>query len=249
MGVSLASLTKRLAYDLSTIQGRIPIGSPNLDSLLSGGLCRREMTLVYGEANTGKTTAVIQAVTAAAKTGLKTIFIDCDHSFTQQRFNQIAGNRSKEISELINLFLPETFSEQRTIMESLENYVTPSLGVIAVDSISSLYRASFSDTASIFSLNRDLSRQLAYLSELAASHNIACVVTSQVHVRLKPPVADIEPVARRTLFHFPRTILRLKNTPKPSVKEFILERTDGVDVGRRSCLVMLSDSGLADIGN
>jgi len=249
-GLHLRELPKGLVYDLSTtIQGRIPLGPPSLDCLLSGGLCRGEITLVYGEANTGKTTTVIQVANATARTGLKTIYIDCDHSFTQQRFNQIAGNESKQISELINLFLPETFSEQRTIIESLENYVTPSLGVIVVDSMSSLYRASFSDTASIFSLNRDLSRQLAYLSELTASHKIACVVTSQVHARLKPPAADIEPVARRTILHFPRTILRLKNTPKPSVKEFILERADGVDVGRRSCLVRLSDAGLVEVGN
>jgi len=229
-------------------QVKITIGPPCLDNLLHGGLRRGEVALVYGEAATGKTTTAIQAATAAAKEGLKAIYIDCDHSFTQQRFNQIAGSRSEELSELINLFLPETFSEQRTIVESLENYATPSLGIVIVDSVSSLYRAAFSETASIFSLNRDLSRQLAYLSELATSHKIACVITSQVHARLKPPVADIEPVARRTLFHFPRLILRLRNTPKPSVKEFVLERIDGVDAARNSCLVMLRDSGLTEIG-
>jgi RecA/RadA recombinase len=218
-----------------------------LDKLLRGGVHRGEVALVYGEAATGKTTTVIQVATAAAKEGLKVIYIDSDHSFTQQRFNQIAGNRSRELSELINLFLPETFSEQRKIVESLENYVTPSLGIVIVDSVSSLYRAAFSEQASIFSLNRDLSGQLAYLSELAGKHSIACILTSQVHARLKPPVADIEPVARRTLFHFPRLILRLRNTPKPSVKEFVLERIDGVDSEKSSCLVVLRDAGLAEI--
>jgi RecA/RadA recombinase len=203
--------------------------------------------LVYGEASTGKTTMAIQAATAAGAMGLKVIYIDSDHSFTQQRFNQIAGTRAGDLSELINLFLPETYAEQRRIVESLENYVTPSLGMVILDSVSSLYRAAFSETSTIFSLNRDLSRQIAYLSELAASHNIACILTSQVHARLKPPVADVEPVARRTLFHFPRLILRMRNTPKSSVKEFVLERINGVDVERSSCLVALKDIGLAEI--
>jgi hypothetical protein len=145
------------------------------------------------------------------------------------------------------LFFPETFSEQRGIVESLENYVTAKLGMVIVDSISSLYRAAFSGADSIFNLNRDLSRQVAYLGELASSHNITCIMTSQVHSRLTPIAADIEPVARRTVFHFPRLILRIKNTPKPSVKQFILERLDGVDGTGDACLVSLGENGLTDV--
>ena len=215
--------------------------------MLSGGFARGEVTLVYGEAATGKTTTVIQASTSAARMGLKVIYIDSDHSFTQQRFGQIAGSRSSEISQLITLFLPETFAEQRIALQSLESYFTPSLGVVIVDSLSSLYRAAFSDKESIFNLNRDLSRQVAYVSELSSSHNIASILTSQVHSRLASPVADIEPVARRAVFHFPRTILRIKNTPKAGVREFVLERIDGSDVARKSCLVGLQETGLVDI--
>jgi DNA repair protein RadA len=216
--------------------------------MLRGGFTRGEVALIYGEAATGKTAAVIQAATASAANGLKVVYIDSDRSFTQQRFNQIAGGRSAEISELITLFFPETFSEQRRIVESLESYVTSRLGMIIVDSISSLYRAAFSGANSIFDLNRDLSRQVAYLGELASSQNIVCIITSQVHSRLTPAAADIEPVARRTVFHFPRLILRIKNTPKPSVKEFVLERIDGIDTARGTCLVSLQENGLRDVG-
>ena len=215
--------------------------------MLRGGFTLGEVALIYGEAATGKTTTVIQAATACAANSLKVVYIDSDHSFTQQRFNQIAGGRSADISELITLFFPETFSEQRRIVESLENYVTSKLSMVIVDSISSLYREAFSGADSIFSLNRDLSRQVAYLGELASSHNIACIITSQVHSRLTPTSADIEPVARRTVFHFPRLILRLKNTLKPSVKEFVLEKIGGTDSVRGSCLISLQENGLTDV--
>jgi len=205
------------------------------------------VALVYGEAATGKTTTVIQTAVAAAKLGLKILYLDSDHSFTQQRFHQIAGVNSEEISPLILLFMPETFSEQRSIVESLENYVTPALGLVIIDSLSSLYRAAFSGSESIFSLNRDLSRQVAYLGELSASRKIACLLTSQVHARLTTPAGEIEPVARRAMFHFPQTILRLRNTPKPSVKEFVLERRGGSDVARTSCLIALGEAGLSDV--
>lgn len=229
------------------VQEKIPTGCKGLDKLLQGGFARGEVALIYGEAATGKTTTIIQAAVAAARHGLKILYLDCDHSFTQQRFHQIASTESQKISQLILLFLPETFSEQRRVVESLESYVTPSLGLVVVDSMSSLYRAAFPTSESIFSLNRDLGRQVAYLGELSASRNIACILTSQVHARLTTPGGDIEPVARRALFHFPQTILRLRSTPKPAVKEFILERMSGSDVTKVSCLVALGESGLSDV--
>jgi RecA/RadA recombinase len=226
---------------------RIPTGCRGLDNLLRGGFAREEVALIYGEAATGKTTTVIQAAVGTAKLGLKILYVDADHSFTQQRFQQIAGSESKEVSQVILLFLPETFSEQRSIVESLENYATPALGLVVVDSMSSLYRAAFSGSESIFSLNRDLSRQVAYLKELAKSRKIACILTSQVHSRLTPPAGDIEPVARRTLFHFPQVIMRVRNTPRPNVREFVLERYGGSDVARSGCLIGLGESGLTDV--
>ena len=227
-------------------QARIPLGCAKLDEILHGGFVAGELSLIYGEAATGKTTTVIQAVARSAAKGFKVIYVDADHSFTRQRFDQIAQGRSTEVSELITLFLPESFSEQRRVLESLENYVTSRVGMVVVDSINSLYRAELSSAETTFSLNRDLSRQLAYLSELAASHDIACLITSQVHSRLQNPTAEIEPVARRTVFHFPRLVLRIKNTPKTGVREFILERINGVDVVRTSCLVTLQEKGLTD---
>ena len=228
-------------------QERIASTCPGLDALLQGGFKRGEMTLLYGEAATGKTTTVIQTATAAARTSSKVLYIDSDHSFTQQRFQQIAKTDAHDVSELIMLFLPETFADQRQLIETLENYVTPSLGLVIIDSMSSLYRAAFSTTDNLFTLNRDLGRQLAYLSELSASAGIASIITSQVHARLSSPVGDVEPVARRAIFHFPQAIIRIRNTPKPNVREFRLERVGGSDVRGSSCLVALGESGLEDV--
>jgi DNA repair protein RadB len=232
---------------MSAEVGKIPTGCLSLDKLLRGGFSRGEVSLIYGEAATGKTTTVIQTAISAARIGLKVLYVDSDHSFTQQRFQQIAKTESQAASELIALFLPETFAEQRALVESFENYVTPGLGLVIIDSMSSLYRAAFSRADSIFTLNRDLSRQLAYLGELSATCRVACIVTSQVHARLTPPLGDVEPVARRALFHFPRAILRLRNTPRQGVKEFSVERIEGSDTRGTSCLVALRETGLEDM--
>ena len=231
---------------LESIHRKIPTGCASLDRLLRGGFGRGETALIYGEAATGKTTAVIQAAVSCARMGLKVLYVDSDHSFTYQRFQQIAKSQSEAASQLMMLFLPETFAEQRKLLESLGNYATPSLGMVVVDSMSTLYRAAFSRAESIFTLNRDLGRQLAYLGEMSTQNNIACIITSQVHARLKPPVGDIEPVARRAIFHFPRTILRIRNAPRPNIREFFLERLEGSEVRGSSCLVALREGGIED---
>ena len=221
-------------------------GCNGLDKLLQGGIEQGEITLLYGEAATGKTTICIQASTSVATRGQKALFIDSDNSFTQQRFHQIAGDNSHSLSELIMLFFPDTFEEQRMLVESLNNYVTPRLGLVVIDSMSTLYRAAFPKTGSVFNLNRDLTRQLAYLADLTRSKKIACVITSQVHARLKPMGNQIEPVARRAIFHFPSTIIRIRNTPNPTVREFALERLKGADTRDGRCFLTLTERGFTE---
>ena len=225
---------------------KLSTGCIGLDKLLQGGIECGEITLLYGESATGKTTVCIQAATSIAMRGLKVLFIDSDNSFTQQRFHQIAGEASYSLSEFIMLFFPDTFEEQRILVESLHNYVTPQLGMVIIDSMSTLYRAAFSKAQSVFDLNRDLTRQLAYLADLTRSKEIACLITSQVHARLDSVGDQVEPVARRAITHFPSTIIRIRNTPNPKLREFTLERPKGVGTKDVSCLLTLNERGFAE---
>jgi DNA repair protein RadB len=225
---------------------KLSTGCIGLDKLLQGGIDRGELTLLYGESATGKTTACIQTATSIASDGFKVLFIDSDHSFTLQRFHQIAGEKSRLLSDLIMLFFPDTFEEQRMLVESLTNYVTPQLGIIVIDSMSTLYRAAFQKVKSVFDLNRDLTRQLAYLAHLTRSKEIACLMTSQVHARLNSIGNQVEPVARRAITHFPSTIIRIRNTPNPKLREFKLERVRGVDTKDVRCLLTLNERGFAE---
>ena len=227
--------------------GKLATGCIGLDSLLQGGVDRGEITLVYGEPATGKTTVCIQVAVSIATQGLKVIFIDSDNSFTQQRYDQIAGHTSRSLSELIMLFFPETFEKQRILVESLNNYITPQSGIVIIDSMSTLYRAAFSKAESVFDLNRDLTRQLAYLAELTRSKEIACLITSQVHARLNTIGNQVEPVARRAVTHFPSSIIRIRNTPNPKLREFALERVMGVDTKDVRSVLALSDRGFTEL--
>ena len=225
----------------------MPSRCETLDALLGGGFTAGEITIIYGEAGTGKTTLAIQTSIEAARRSFKVLFIDADHSFTHQRFLQLAGEDSAGVSERILLFFPETFSAQMSLIESIENYLTASTRLIIVDTITSLYRVSLGSSEHTFMLNRELNRQLAYLSEVALGHGLVVLLTSQVHARLDFPFGRIEPVARRTLAHWPRTIIRLKNTSERGRKEFVIERRKGRQTAPLKCFASLATRGFEPI--
>jgi len=220
----------------------IATGCPTLDRLLEGGIRRGEVTLVYGEAATGKTNLALQISAQTVRIGRKVIYVDADQSFTHQRFYQIAPE-AEEQSHNIVIFTPESFLEQTRIIESLEKYVTGLTYLIVVDAVTTLYRATPATTGERFALNRELNRQLAYLASLANNRNITTLISSQVHTRLNTAFATIEPVARRTLFHWPETIIRLESTAKKNVKRAVIERYHSKNKPDILCYLTLTERG------
>jgi len=220
--------------------------TPSLDRLLDGGFPNGHLSLVYGEGSTGKTTLSIQCAFSAVKNNLKTLYVDADQSFSHQRLLQIIGPRNVDVCEDIIVFLPHSFLDQSRIVESLENYVTKKIGLVVIDTVTSLYRIALGSTGGAFNLNRELNRQLAYLVELASKYDLTVLVTGQVRSTVDGFGWKIEPVARRTLFHWPKIVLRLKSTAKQKIKEVRVERLLSQDVTEKRCYLQMTEKGLED---
>jgi len=88
---------------------KIPTGCEVLDEILDGGFSIVELSLVCGEEDTAKTTLAMQCAINCARLGYKTLFIDCDGTFSIERLAQLALDLEK-IAELIILSKPEDFS-------------------------------------------------------------------------------------------------------------------------------------------
>jgi DNA repair protein RadB len=225
----------------------ISSGCSSIDELLDGGFPVDCVSLVYGEATTGKTTLAIQTSIECARDGFKVIYVDADRSFSHQRLYQMAPSEASELGRRIVIFLPETFSEQSSVIEDLENYLSKVTKLIIVDTVTSLYRASLGSAERTFTLNRELNRQIAYLAEIALKHRLCVMVTSQVHSSMDVQGWRIEPVARRILFHWPKVKLFLKPTGKAGVKEAILEHPRSSTGEIPQCYYTLTEKGLDDI--
>lgn len=200
--------------------------------------------MLYGEAETGKTTLATQCAVNCAKEGYKTLFIDCDGVFSVNRFSQIASRRFEELAELIILMRPSSFREQMMIMDRLTDYVTQNTALVVIDTITSLYRLKVAESPEkTFELNRELNRQLGSLAQIVRARKIAILTVSQVHAAFKEEHVSIEPVATRVLKFWADTIVEMKPTEDSRIIKAILEKGSS-KTELVTCYLKIDESGI-----
>jgi RecA/RadA recombinase len=203
----------------------IPTGCELFDRILGGGFPQGSISLVYGEPETGKTTLAIQCAVHCARQGYKTLFIDCDDTFSTKRLSGITSEDHQKISELIILMRPKNFNEQVLVVDQLTNYLTRNFGLVVFDTITSLYSEEIAETPDkTFKLNRDLNRLIASLAQTAKTQKIAILTTSQVRSVFNEDYVSIEPVATRVLKFWADTIVAMKLTENSQVVKAVLEK-------------------------
>ena len=74
---------------------------------------------------------------------------------------------------------PVNFQEQLKTIETIANNINEKIGLVVVDTISSLYRVEKS--RNIKQVNNMLNLQVSWLIEVARKHNIPVLVTTQVY--------------------------------------------------------------------
>ncbi len=225
---------------------RIPSGSPSLDRLLHGGLPPGQLTLIYGEASTGKTVLALQFSLQAVRRGFRVIYVDADGEFPVERVRKL-GREAENLMPNIGIFTPRNFYEQTILVENLDRILHPTVGLLVFDTINSLYRLAVSNPELTTPANKELNRQLAYLARLAKTTGIPVLLTSQVRGTLEEDrfqAERVEPVAPRILRFWCPNILQLKATARPNVKAAYLERFEGKDRENLFCHFKITDWGV-----
>lgn len=204
----------------------IPTGCGPIDKFLGGGLSFDSVNLIYGEAETGKTTLAMQCAVNCARQGYKTLFVDCDGTFSSRKLSQMVSEKFKAIAPLIILMKPNDFHEQTLVVDQLTNYITKNFGLIIFDTVTTLYRVKIAESPEkTFELNRELNRQIALMAQIAKTQKIAILMTSQVHSLFHDAYVSIEPVATRVLKFWADTIIAMKLTENSRIIHAILEKS------------------------
>lgn len=205
-----------------SLQTRTPTGIPSLDNMLGGGFHNQAINLIYGEATTGKTTLSLTTVFHHLSNNrtAKAVYLDIDNKLNSARLEQIAESQGKNLLPRIQLFTPESFSMQQDALEQLPELTQGDL--LVIDSITGLYRGETEDAETTFRVNKELNRQLGYLSEISKTSGSTMLLTGQVRSILD--TQQVEPVAQRLLRYWSETILKLEKTTYPSNRQVILEK-------------------------
>jgi DNA repair protein RadB len=223
---------------------KIPTGCKFIDKILEGGISSESVSLIYGEPETGKTVLAMQCAVNCARQGYKTLFVDCDGTFSAERLAQVASEDFERIAELIVLMRPSDFREQTLIIDRSSDYVTGHFGLMVFDTITSLYRAEIAESPDrTFALNRELNRQLASLAQIAKLRRIAVLVLSQVRTAFDEERVSVEPVAPRVLKFWADTIIELKPTESSQVIKAVLEKPKAQ---HPTCYLRIVKSGILE---
>ena len=227
------------------LQRLVPTGCDSLDKLLGGGFPADGVSLVYGEAETGKTSLAVQCAVNCARMGYRSLFIDSDGTFSSKRLLQIASYDYEKISPFIFLMKPTTFQEQIRVIDHLEEYITRKFGLMVVDTITSLYRVELGGPKETFALNRELNRQVALLTQIVKTRRVAALITSQVRNAFLGKQVSVEPVATRVLKFWSDVVLNLELTGQTRVVKVLLEK-HVEHKSSASCYVKIEKTGIRD---
>ena len=158
------------------------IQSNNVIDNLIGGYPSKQVTTIYGNAATGKTTSCLLASIEAAKNS-KVIFIDTELGFNVDRIRQLYDGNIEKIMQNIFLLQPKTFEEQYDLILKTKSLCkSEKIKLVVIDTIGSLYRKFVADNHVQY--NGMLLTQMKTLVHIARDMNKAVLMTNQVYAKM-----------------------------------------------------------------
>jgi DNA repair protein RadB len=205
-------------------------GSKALDDLLEGGFEGGAITLLFGEAGSGKTNICLQIASMVAAAGKKVVYIDTE-GVSLERLKQIAGEGYEEAIKNILFFEPHNFDDQEKFVDKAVKLAESSLevGVIILDSATIHYRLTRNDEER--GVRKSLSPQLAKLLSAARSKDVPIVLTSQVYTDIEK--GTFEPLGGHVLLHNAKAIIRLDKVGTNTRRAVIIKHRH-LEEGRRT---------------
>ncbi len=213
-----------------------------IDNSIGGGISPQTITLIYGEPETGKSTLSIQCAAHFAERNCKVLYLDCDNTFSAKRLSQLVNDQFDFIAERIMLVKPRDFREQTAVIDRIEDY-TFNVGLIVIDTFTSLYSAQAACYSKAYSVNRELNRQLAILAQTVKTRKIPLILTSQVRSIVTEENSNVRPVATRVLKFWADTIIALKPTEYPQIVKATVEKSPQL-ISQTVCYIQIGQSGI-----
>ena len=177
-------------------------GNEDLDRVIGG--YSDNISLIYGEGGSGKTTLAFLAAIAQLKNNKKVIFLDSGENFSLERFTQLS--RGIQYEKILVLKI-KNFNDQHNKIINLKDL--KNVDLIIVDSITKHFRRLYSREPEL--ARSMLRKQLKILSNI----KIPKIFTSEVYSDLK----SIQPVSNDTIKYFSNMIIKINKNPRRIIQE------------------------------
>lgn len=185
---------------------KLPFGHPALDAMLEGGIEEGTITLIYGEAGSGKTNLCLVLARNAVLGGRRVLYIDTE-GVSMQRLSQISGDNAEMVAKGILFSEPYSMEEQTTLIsKGVSLLQNQSIGLFIVDSLTVFLRGAGED----MSERRELGGQIGMLLSASRKYSVPVVVTSQVYTDINRNT--FEPLGGHVLLHAAKTVLKLEKS-------------------------------------
>jgi DNA repair protein RadB len=185
---------------------KLPFGCGSLDAMLEGGVEAGCVTMLYGEAGTGKTTLCLLLARDVARAGKKVIYLDTE-GVSMDRLRQVTGPDFDTVAKNILFSAISNFDDQERMVDKAIKLAQSSVdvGMIIVDSISMHYRLTSREEDR--GERKSLAGQSTKLTNLAREKSIPVVVTSQVYTDIE--TGTYEALGGHALHHNAKLIVRI----------------------------------------
>lgn len=218
---------------------RIPLECRPIDDLLGGGFETGCITLLFGEAGSGKTNVCLQLARNVVRSGKKVIYIDTE-GVSMDRLEQICGEDFETVVKNILITEPYSLEEQEKLIDKAIKIAETSeeVGLIVVDSVTMYYRLTLREE--VREDRYKLARQIAKLMRVSRKVGIPILATSQVYTDIE--TGAFLPLGGHTLLHSAKTIVRLDKVGA-SARSATLIKHRSEEEGRRA-KVRITEGGL-----
>jgi len=220
-----------------------PISLPEPLKSLLDNMEPKTITNFYGGPGTGKTCTCLLALLGCVKNGGNIVYIDTEGGLSRKRLDQLTQNNSNSTLERVKLIEPKTFEEQGKAIRNLEG---KDVDLIILDSAVALYRLDYADPKTeTIEANRELSKQLSVLSNIARDKNIPVLITA--HMFQNWDTKENEIVGGNTIKYWSKVIVYLEKTGKTSERKASIVKHHFMPEGK-DVKFMLVEEGIKPSG-